>query len=69
MCLFAARGYLALERRLPAEVRCTAVAPVSEPLPALGVYCTVKGFLPWSPILRAGTGAERVAATPAVAPG
>jgi hypothetical protein len=34
----------------------------------LGVYCTVKGFKPSSPILRADSGRDRVQATPAVTP-
>ncbi len=32
---------------------------------SLGVYCTVKGFRPSSPILQADTGADRAAAMPA----
>ena len=35
---------------------------------SLGVYCTVKGFRPSAPILRADTGEDRAAAMPAVAP-
>src|SRR3954466_13502566 len=35
---------------------------------SLGVYCTFKGFRPSSPILRAETGEDRVATTPAVSP-
>ena len=34
----------------------------------LGVYCTVKGFRPSSPILRADARDGRAKATPAVAP-
>jgi Domain of unknown function (DUF4386) len=34
----------------------------------LGIYCTVKGFRPSSPILRADTRDDRRAATPAVSP-
>jgi hypothetical protein len=34
----------------------------------LGIYCTVKGFRPSSPILRADTRVDRRAATPAVSP-
>jgi hypothetical protein len=34
----------------------------------LGVYCTVKGFRPESPILRAGTRRDRTAAMPAMSP-
>ena len=33
---------------------------------SLGIYCTVKGFRPSSPILRAETGEDRGAAIPAV---
>jgi hypothetical protein len=35
---------------------------------SLGIYCTVKGFRPSSPILRADTGEDRRAAVPAVTP-
>ena len=35
---------------------------------SLGVYCTVKGFRPAAPILRADAGEERAAAIPVVAP-
>jgi Domain of unknown function (DUF4386) len=35
---------------------------------SLGVYCTVRGFRPSSPILRADAGLDRAPATPAVAP-
>ena len=34
----------------------------------LGVYCTVKGFRPESPILRADARADRGAAMPTVSP-
>jgi hypothetical protein len=34
----------------------------------LGIYCTVKGFRPSSPILRADTREDRTAKTPAVSP-
>jgi uncharacterized protein DUF4386 len=34
----------------------------------LGIYCTVKGFRPSSPILRADAGGDRVKAMPAVTP-
>jgi energy-converting hydrogenase Eha subunit C len=33
---------------------------------SLGLYCTVKGFRPSSPILRADMGVDRTAARPAV---
>jgi hypothetical protein len=35
---------------------------------SLGIYCTVKGFKPSSPILRADARADRAAAMPAVSP-
>jgi hypothetical protein len=35
---------------------------------SLGIYCTVKGFRPSSPILRADTGEDRMATAHAVSP-